>query len=119
MLNDFRFAVRSLRRRPGFASAVILTLALGIGTTSAVFSLLDAALIKPMPFADSSRLAMLWGVYGTQPDIRERDIRGASPREIADWRELNRSFTDVSAYDEISLNLGTSSEPRRVDAEMV
>jgi predicted permease len=118
MLNDFRFALRSLRRRPGFAAAVILTLALGIGTSSAVFSLLDAALIKALPFEQPDRLAMLWGVYGRQPDIRDRDIRGASPIEILDWRELNRSFSDISAYDNTSLNLGTG-EPRRVEAEMV
>jgi predicted permease len=114
MLNDFRFALRSLRRRPGFAAAVVLTLALGIGTSSAVFSLLDAALIKPLPFENPSRLAMLWGVFGPQ-----RDIRGASLLEINDWRTVNRTFSDVSAYDEISLNLGTSTEPRRVEAEMV
>jgi putative ABC transport system permease protein len=114
MRNDFRFALRSLRRRPAFTAAVLLTLALGIGTTSAVFSLLDAALLRPLPFRDSSRLAMLWGVAGPQ-----RDIRGGSYREISDWRTLNRSFSDVAAYDEISLNLGLGSEARRVDAEMV
>ena len=114
MTSEFRFAFRSLRRRPGFAVAVVLTLALGIGTSTAVFSLLDAALIKPLPFDTPSRLTMLWGVYGP-----ERDIRGASPREVADWRELNRSFSDIAAYDEISLNLRTTGEPRRVDAEMV
>jgi predicted permease len=114
VLNDFRFAIRSLRRRPTFAAAVVFTLALGIGTSSAVFSLLDAALIKPLPFADASRLAMLWGVFGP-----ERDVRFASYPEIADWRTLNRSFSDVAAYDNISLNLGTKGEPRRVQAEMV
>ena len=114
MLRDFRFALRSLGRRPGFAAAVTLTLALGVGTSTAVFSLLDAALIRALPFESPSRLAMLWGVFGP-----EREIRGASPREIADWRELNRSFSDISAYDEISLNFGTDAEPRRVEAEMV
>src|SRR5688500_95495 len=114
MLSEFRFAIRALRRRPGFTAAVVLTLALGIGTSAAVFSLLDAALIKPLPFEDPSRLTVLWGVYG-----KERDIRGASPREIADWRELNQSLSDVSAYDDISLTLRTTGEPRRVDAEMV
>jgi len=93
MLNDFRFALRTLRRRPTFTAAVILTLALGIGTSSAVFSILDAALIRPLPFADPSRLAMLWGVAGA-----ERDIRGASYPEIVDWRTLNHSFSDVAAY---------------------
>ena len=119
MLNDLKFAVRSLRRRPGFAASVVLTLALGIGTSSAVFSLLDAALLKALPFEQPDRLVQLSGVYGTEPDMRDRDIRGASPLEIRDWRELNRSFTDVSAYDNFSLNLGFDSEPRRVEAEMV
>jgi hypothetical protein len=114
MLNDFRFALRSLRRRPTFSATVFLTLALGIGTSTAVFSLLDAALIRPLPFKDPSRIAMMWGVAGPQ-----RTVRGASHREIMDWRELNRSFADVAAYDEISLNLRTTGEPRRVDAEMV
>ena len=108
-------ALRTLRRRPTFTAAVVLTLALGIGTSSAVFSLLDAALIRPLPFADPSRLAMLWGVVSGP----QRDIRGASYPEIVDWRTLNRSFSDVAAYDEISLNLGTGDEPRRVEAEMV
>jgi len=114
MINDFRFALRALRRRPTYTAAVVLTLALGIGTSSAVFSLLDAALIRPLPFADPSRLAMLWGVAGPG-----RDIRGASYPELSDWRTLNRSFTDVAGYDEISLNLATTGEPRRVEAEMV
>jgi putative ABC transport system permease protein len=114
MLNDFRLALRTLRRRPTFTAAVVLTLALGIGTSSAVFSLLDAALIRPLPFDDPSRLTLLWGVVGPN-----RDIRGASYPEITDWRALNRSFTDVAGYDEISLNLGTLGEPRRVEAEMV
>jgi len=114
MLNDFRFALRMLRRRPTFTAAVVLTLALGIGTSSGVFSILDAALIRPLPFADPSRLAMLWGVAGP-----ERDVRGASYPEIVDWRTLNHSFSDVAAYDDISLNLGTGGEPRRVESEMV
>ena len=114
MLSDLRFAIRTLRRRPTFTAAVVLTLALGIGTSSAVFSLLNAALIRPMPFKDPSQLVMLWGVYGP-----ERSVRGASPLEIRDWKQLSHSFTDVSAYDNISLNLGTADEPRRVQAEMV
>jgi len=119
MLNDFRFALRTLRRRPTFTAAVVLTLALGIGTTSAVFSLLDAALIRPLPFAEPERLAMLWGVVGPERDGPNRSVRGASFPEITDWRTLNHSLSDVSAYDEISLNLGTGGDPRRVDAEMV
>ena len=119
MLNDFRYALRTLRRRPTFTAAVVLTLALGIGTSSAVFSLLDAALIRPLPFAEPSRLAMLWGVAGPEREGRRREVRGASFAEIVDWHSLSHSFSDVSAYDEISLNLGAGGDPRRIDAEMV
>jgi putative ABC transport system permease protein len=119
MLNDFRYALRTLRRRPTFTAAVVLTLALGIGTSSAVFSLLDAALIRPLPFAEPSRLAMLWGVAGPERDGARRAIRGASFPELSDWRTLSHSFSDVSAYDNFSLNLGTTGDPRRVDTEMV
>ena len=119
MLNDFRYALRTLRRRPTFSAAVVLTLALGIGTSSAVFSLLDAALIRPLPFTEPSRLAMLWGVAGPEREGARRAVRGASYPELTDWRMLSHSFSDVSAYDNISLNLGTSGDPRRVSVEMV
>lgn len=66
MLHDFRFALRTLRRRPTFTAAVVLTLALGIGASSAVCSLLDAALLRPLPFADPSRLTFLAGVVGPE-----------------------------------------------------
>ena len=72
-----------------------------------------------MPFAEPSRLAMLWGVVGPEPLGPNREVRGASYPEIVDWLTLSHSFSDVSAYDEISLNLGSGGDPRRVDAEMV
>lgn len=111
---DVRVAVRSLQSRPGFSAVVILTLALGIGTTAAMFSLVDAALLRALPFTQPDRLLFLWGVTGP-----ERSIRGASIPEVADWRSLNRSLTDVSVWDPISLNLKTESGPVRVQAERV
>ena len=111
---DARLALRSLQSRPGFSAVVIATLALGIGTTTAMFSLVDAALFRALPFAEPDRLMFLWGVSGP-----ERSIRGASIPEVADWRSLNRSFTDVSVWDPISLNLRTESGPLRIQAERV
>ena len=112
--HDLRFATRTLRTRPGFTAAVVATLALGVGASTAMFSLVDAALLRPLPFADAERLVVLWGVAGP-----ERDPRGASIPEIADWRELNRTLTDVSAADQISLTLRAGDEPERVAGEMV
>ncbi|HEV8600865.1 MAG TPA: ABC transporter permease [Gemmatimonadales bacterium] len=111
---DARLALRSLQSRPGFSVVVIATLALGIGTTTAMFSLVDAALLRALPFAEPDRLMVLWGVSGP-----ERSIRGASIPEVADWRSLNRTLTDVSVWDPISLNLRTESGPLRIQAERV
>lgn len=113
-VQDLRFAVRNLQARPGLSAIIIATLALGIGATTATFSLLDAALLRPLPFERADRLVFLWGVAGPQ-----RSQRGASPPEVADWARLNRTLTDVSAYDQISLNLRTGSGADRLNAERV
>ena len=93
---------------------MILTLALGIGASTMMFSLVDAALLRPLPFEKSDRLAMLWGVAGPQ-----RAIRGGSFPEVQDWRAMNRTFADVAIYDETSLNLRLGTEAIRVESEMV
>lgn len=111
---DLRFAFRSLQTRPGLSAVIIATLGLGIGATTATFSLLDATLLRPLPFERSDRLVFLWGVAGP-----ERSQRGASPPEVADWRAGNHTLSGVSAYDPISLNLRTESGPDRLSAERV
>ena len=104
LIHDLRFAVRALRARPGLTAVIAATLALGIGASTAMFSLVDPVLLRPMPFQQPERLAVLWGSYGP-----ERDIRGASPIEVADWRSANRSFEDIAAFDQLSLNLRTAA----------
>jgi putative ABC transport system permease protein len=111
---DLRFAFRSLQTRPGLSAVIIATLGLGIGATTATFSLLDATLLRPLPFDRADRLVFLWGVAGP-----ERSQRGASPPEVADWRAGNHTLTGVSAYDPISLNLRTDRGPDRLSAERV
>lgn len=111
---DMRFAVRALRRRPGFAAAAVLMLALGVGATTAIFSVVDSALLRPLSFEDPGRLAVIWGVAG--PD---RDTRGASYPEVRDWEGMTRSFSDMSIYDETSLIVTGSGETERLEAEIV
>lgn len=113
-LQDLRYALRTLRMRPGFTLAAVTTLALGVGASTAVFSLVDAALLRPLVFAEPERLVIMWGVAGP-----ERDIRGASMPEIADWRERSRSFERVSVYDASPVNLRRGDEAERISAEFV
>lgn len=111
---DLRLALRSLQNRPTFSAVVVVTLGLGIGCTTAMFSLLDAALLKTLPFEQPDRLMFVWGVRGP-----ERSIRGGSVPEVADWGRLNRTLAGFSAWDPISLNLRTELGPVRVQAERV
>src|SRR5262245_19111014 len=117
MLRDVFVASRTLYKQPGYALTVILTLALGIGASAMMFSLVDAALLRPLPFRAPDELVMLTGVAGPQ-----RVTRGASFPEVGDWRTQNTTLQDVSIYDEIALNVRIDDkrvEPMRVDAEMV
>ena len=111
---DVRFAFRNLQTRPGLSAVIIATLALGIGATTATFSLLDAALLRPLPFLRPDRLVILTGVAGP-----ERSPRGASPIEVRDWAAMNRTLSDVSVFDPMSLNLRTERGADRVSAERV
>jgi putative ABC transport system permease protein len=114
MRHDLAIAFRTLAKKPGYACSVILTLTLGIGASSMMFSLLDAAILRSLPFAEPERLVMLQGVFG-----RDRDVRGASLPEVLDWRSMNRTLTDVSVFTGASLNLRLGSEAVRVASEAV
>jgi putative ABC transport system permease protein len=114
LVRDARFALRTLRKQPAFAVTAIATLALAIGASTAIFSVVEATILRPLPFQTSNRLAFLWGVAGPQ-----RAIRGASFIEAQDWARLNRTFERVAIYDETSLNLRGDAGGERVEAEMV
>jgi putative ABC transport system permease protein len=115
MVRDLKLAFRAFRKRRTYALAVALTLALGVGASTSIFAFVDAALLRPPPFPDPERLAVIWGVAGP-----ERDIRGASYLEIKDWKERSHTLQDVVLYDEIDLNMSLDGASAvRVDAEMV
>ena len=114
MLQELTIALRTLIKRPGYALSVILTLTIGIGASTMMFSLLDAAMLRPLPFAQPERLVMLTGVFGP-----ERIPRGGSFPEVGDWRTMNRTLVDVSRLDSASLNLRIGTEAVRVRSELV
>src|SRR5262249_25468042 len=100
---DVRFAARSLRKRPGFAATVLLTLALGIGANAAIFSVVDAVLLKPLPFARPDRLVHLWEIFESKVDSRSE----ASYPDYLDWRARNPSFADIAGYQGSGYIVGT------------
>ncbi|PYP61332.1 MAG: ABC transporter permease, partial [Gemmatimonadetes bacterium] len=114
LANDVRFALRTLLKQPAFTAAVVATLALAIGASTAIFSVVEATLLRPLPFRTPDQIAFLWGVAGPQ-----RAVRGASFIEAQDWARLNHTFENLAIYDETSLNLRTTDGAERVDAEMV
>ena len=91
VVRDTRFAIRTLRKSPAFAVTAITVLALGVGATTAIFSVVNAVLLRPLPFAAPDRLVMVWE---RQPSGRANVVQ---TQNFLDWRARNRSFSDVSA----------------------
>jgi len=113
---DIRYSARVLLKRPGFALIAIATLALVIGATSSIFSVVNSVLLKALPYSDPERLVLLWG---TEP--REDNRRGQiSFTDLEEWRQQAKSFTEVVAYDGTSNPiLSGNNEPERVAAMQV
>jgi putative ABC transport system permease protein len=110
MRNDLRYAFRQLRLNPGFATTVVLTLALGIGANVALFSVVRNVLLKPLPYRDPERLARVW------MDNRRLQMREdwASYPNYQDYKRLGTSFESMAAFTEPQLNLIGDGEPERL-----
>jgi predicted permease len=91
-LGNIRYALRTMRRTPGFTAAVVLTLALGIGANSAVFSAIDAVLLRPLPYPDADRLVELKQVHKRSGETRVAPVR------LQDWTRLNTTFDGIAGY---------------------
>jgi predicted permease len=119
LLQDLRYTARTLRRSPGFAFTAVSVIALGIGATTASFTLLDYVLLRPLPFAEPGRLVML---YETQPTIGIPRTQ-TSPPNFLDWRAMSKSFDSMGAYISILFPVNVSGEgqgePLRLDSAMV
>lgn len=115
---DVRYAARRLRHRPAFAIPVIVVLALGIGATTAVFSAVDAALLRALPFADPERLVALTNV-NIPSEFSEDDSSDGRLLNIDDIRGMPEVYSDVAAYASGGLNLDDPERPLRVRAGVV
>jgi predicted permease len=108
---DLKYALRSLRRTPGFTVTAILVAALGIGATTATFSIADHVLLRPLPFADADRLVRIWQTNVSRGYARFEP----SPPNYRDWKRLATSFEGVEAYGALGTTLIGGGEPERVD----
>jgi putative ABC transport system permease protein len=97
---DIAFALRQIRRRPGFAAVVTLTLALGIGAATAIFSAVNGMLLRPLPYADADRVATLWQTSRKDPNGRD-DV---APANFVDWRARSTSFDALAALEPFSMD---------------
>jgi putative ABC transport system permease protein len=113
LLQDIRFGWRLLRRTPGFTISAVLALALGIGTTTAIFSVLDRVVLRPLPYPDPDRLTMVWEANDGKGLSHER----ISPVNFVDYRGLSQVFEDAAAwwYPQLTLT-ETGHEPLRISA---
>ena len=113
VVRDLQYAVRMLRGNPAFTSAVVLTLALGIGANTAIFSVYNGVLLKPLPYADPDRLVML------SEQQRTGELGTVAPANFVDWREQSHSFTDMAAMATPNFNLTGDHEPARLAGAVV
>ena len=111
MLNDLRYALRQLIKSPGFTFVAVLTLALGIGANSAIFSVIDAVLLRSLPFPNPDRLTMVWG---TAPQHPGEDKQVHSFPDFRDLRAQNHTFAAMSAYTGASAIWGTGENSEDV-----
>ena len=115
MRHDFLYALRHLRQHPGYAIVTILTLALGIGANTAIFSVVHGVILKPLPYPEPARLVFITSQF---PALGFDQFWVSAP-EFLEFRERNQSFEDVGAYRAGEVNLGTQDQPRRVVSAVI
>jgi len=109
LLRELRYATRSLLKHPGFSAIAVLTLALGIGANTAIFSVVNATLLRPLPFKDPDRVVMIWGFL---PKLAKTNDRlPNSPANFLNLHDQNQSFEDLSAFRSWSWQLTGGGEP--------
>ena len=111
LIRDVRHAARRLARTPGFTLATLLTLALGIGANTAIFTVVNGVLLKPLPFSQPDQLVGLWQ---TAPGVKIADLN-ASIADYVTYREESRTLTDVAIWNGTSVTVTGLAEPERVD----
>ena len=108
---DIRYGLRMFRKSPAFTAVAVVALALGIGANTAIFSVINSVLLRPLPFAESERLVRVGG-HGERQ--KGEEVTTFSPQDFYDWRERNTVFESIAAYDETFPSLTGAGEPERL-----
>jgi hypothetical protein len=117
LLQDLKHGLRVLLKNPGFTAAAIIVLALGIGANTAIFSVVNAVLLRPLPFADPGRLAIIWHVPPAKsfPGMTTFAVSAAN---FLDWKQQSQTFERMAIYSGSSLNLTGREQPEALRAEV-
>ncbi len=113
LLQDLRYGVRMLFKHPGVSLVAVITLALGIGANTAIFSVVNAVLLRPLTYKNPDRLVSLWENVPTHGRWR------AAPANFHDWKKQNTLFEDMAAYGGSSMTLTGDGEPEQVHGTRV
>src|SRR5262245_15581752 len=115
LFQDLRYAIRLLLKQPGFTAVAVIALALGIGANTAIFSVVNAVLLRPLPFPEPQQLVNIW-----ETNPQRGQLRGAvSYPNFADWRDQNQVFEKMSSYHEGDFVLTGMDEPVRLTGQVV
>src|SRR6266480_1562503 len=109
MLNDFRYGIRMLLKNPGFTIVALVTLALGIGANSAIFSVVYGVILRPLPYPQPDRIVQLGRTYHGEPEMTNFDYRG-----FEFWRDHDQVFEYLTGATGVGFNLAGGSEPLHV-----
>ncbi len=118
MFEDLRYSLRALARSPSFTLVAVVGLALGIGANSAIFTVMNAVLLRPLPYKEAEQLVLLWQLNRHNGD---HEIKASAPDYI-DWKEQNSVFQDIAAFNAnsgLGLNLSGAGHPARISATSV
>ena len=119
LLRDLRFALRGLRRSPGFTAAAVVTLALGIGATTAVFSVVYSVLFRPLPFPNADRLVQVVQLLPLRPGQPEQHRGGLTPGQVTEWRATSQTLAAIGNYGSTSASLTDVAAPVRLQGARV
>lgn len=114
-LHDIRYGLRTMRKSPGFTAVAVIALALGIGANTAIFSVVNALLLKPLPYKDAERLVLIWHTY---PKLNLDQASVSAPSYI-EYRDMTNSFEEVATATEWKVNLTGIGEPERLQGARV